>query len=250
MIRILKHLAAVLLLVSVSSASEPAANLKWFDGEGCFHYGDPLQYLNSVLSGNQKDDVLLDAMRTVFPGIQQISIEQLSALSEKLASNHSAAAIYYPDKKIIKKLHKEMISEFDKNKLLPPGSIVIEGFGVKVQGPIQLFKGSSRNVMIAIPADPKIIEELTDIWKDISPEADRIFDAVLKKKPWKTCASVKIPDPMGRAIFDGLTPGNWLIWVNQFNMLTYLYRVNVETGRETNLQLRRVFAYHKLQMTK
>jgi len=117
----------------------------------------------------------------------------------------------------------------------------VVGLGVQKQGPTNFLAGSDVNSVTLIPYDPQLAANIPSP----SPEAVKAVESLIetaRTKSWKKYAVTKTLDLRGFAEIDNLVPGAWLVWINQFNMLTFLYRVQIEAGENAVLKATHPYA--------
>jgi hypothetical protein len=234
-------LVMICLLVSGVQAVENVA-VRWFDAEGVFHVGDPLPYINDVLTGNIPADNLAGIFKSLSGDEPVFPASRLEALSWQLLSSGEVFTVCVPGSKEIKKSRKHCKKIFKKGlKTESRGTLSVVGLGVQKQGSTSYLAGSDVNTVTLIPYDPLLVSHIPIP----SPSAVKTVESLLdtaRSKTWKKFAITKTLDLRGHAELDKLVPGSWLVWINQFNMLTYLYRVQINEGENTVLKATQPFA--------
>ena len=217
---------------------------RWFASDGAYFYGSPLQYINDVLQEKTIDPQVRKMVRDYFPSGVEFPLSQMPGLIQELDKKGENFRIFLPEKKSLKKARKKFEKMFKKNfKAGAMGNLKIQGFGIKTEGKVNLLQGSSLNLAIIIPADPEIIASLPQPSPTTISEITDNMIRLAQKGKWKKYSRVTALSPLGTLQIENLPAGDWLIWINQYNILTYLYFAQVEPGTTAKVQLKRNFAF-------
>ncbi len=212
------------------SPSPVVVKMQWFDGSGAFHYDDPIVYINKVLAGEIKDAEISAALKEIKPEIEKVTVSDLQKIADVLQKRQSIAAIFLPGESNLSTDHDTLLKSFQEKAAQNMFCILrLQGYGMEMKGPIGQLGGSSTNLVLAVPADPLLIPQLTNEWEGNVRKVELLLTNAAQSEPWSRFASRAIMDSSGSTMLMNMLPGTWLVYVNQYGILTYLYRIIVRT---------------------
>ncbi|MBN1551700.1 hypothetical protein JW979_09530 [bacterium] len=243
---------SLFLIVScVGFATSQEDNFVWFDVEGLYHQGSPLEYLSTIQSGVIEDPVVKHYLSNFNFVKEGFTSNQLYSFAEALLIAKTSFSIYPMAKDKIDFMHRMLQQQFNAQKNNPKRrSLMIKGYGIKADGPINLLGTSMTNHVIAVPADPEIVRDIWSLPEITVSAVDEIFVKAASKRPWKELASQAEMTVIGRTEVKNLVPGPWFIWVNQYDMLSYLYRIYIDPENTAEITLTKHFALQTIRTKK
>ncbi len=217
----------------------------WFDGDGAFHSESPLDYMNKVNEGKINDQVIREAIKKAFPESTVLTLDQVRKIALNINAAKVNAAFYF--KPLAGNPSVRNLLETNQ-KTGKTGFIKLAGYGLDTQGGIQKLGGSTVNIAAIFPADPLFLDILNTEGKIDQDKIQTAVEFANVDPFWSAFSSRTAVDLMGVAYFDRLVPGPYLIWVNQCNILRYLYRVEVEPEKKLEVKLVKTLALRFLSI--
>jgi len=255
---ILKSIGILLVIFSMTSLIQSvnaenqvmtSTDEPWFDGSGAFHYSSPVKYINQVISGSVKDQFFENTVKTLFPDAKELTEEYLVQLSAHLFESHSAAAFYHSRSQMeIDGQRAIFLKRFKENaKSDARGTLKLQGYGLTTRGPSEKLSGSNTNIVIAYPADPALIAQFTRCFSNRIPDVEKLILNAVSNGPAKEFSKQSKVDLIGRLEIEDMVPGWYLVWVNQYSILKYLYRIEVKPDQIVELQLKTPFELSRIE---
>jgi len=232
-------LAMILLLApSVIFAGDAPEIVVWFDGSGAFRNDSLVDYMNKLLTGSNKDPSILEVIKLKFPDATKLTEDQVDSIRKAINTKNTTAAFYgltdtpsQGEESTFKTHFKAKLSNSKRSGLK------LQGFGIDKHGGIQKYGGSSDNYIFLIPADPDLISQMIKSGMGNNNQIKVSIKAITEDKFWGEYTSKGTMDLIGKAVFENLVPGPYLVYVNQFDILTYLYRVVISKDQTVTLFL-------------
>lgn len=218
--------------------------IRWFDSSGAFHLGSPEKYCDLVRNGNLEDPVIKSMIEAGFPENPIWDTQTHEQFKLRFESAEGEGYVLLPDKKSIKKESKAFKKAFNERAAKTErGEILLQGFAVQNQAPKQM-NIDIHEIVVAVPADPALIAEITQDRNEKGiPIVESLITNAALSRSWASYANRTQIDAGGRGLLQNLVPGPWLIWVNQHGVLTYLYRIEVQSGKSITVNLGSVFSF-------
>jgi hypothetical protein len=216
--------------------------LVWFDGFGAYHYDDPVDYFNKVLSGELKDPEAQMLLSTFCKDIQKVSSKDVLKIAAELDPLKHTLAIYYPDKKLTEK-HRTIIVDHFGDKSSITAAINIKSFAFQIQGPVSQVKGANDiNLLLAVPADPEVMKRATNLIVDDDLSLQKELLVAAKSPDWSQHAQISKIGEGGISYLLNLSPGPWIIYMNQRNLIIQCYRFIVKSDTQNDLIAEKISA--------
>ncbi len=242
----MKSLIWILCLTGVAfgASPSPAPDVRWFDSTGAFHFGSPDGYFQRVKDGLQVDPLIQSMIDEGLPGEAGWTPAALNEFKKRLESAEGRGYVFLPDAKRQKRDSKAFLKAFKKQAENPQyGTIVVKGYPAQNQAAVMLGTDNHEVVFLA-PADPALLANI-DLKLDPNgvPAVEGFIQEMAESKEWGSYVFRTRLDAGGRAVFPNLIPGPWLIWSNQYGILTYLYRVDLKPGETVTVELATNFLF-------
>lgn len=229
----------ILFIVMTSVAASTAAaestageglRIVWFDGKGCYHFDDPLPYLNAVLSGKLSDPEIATAIASVCRDRKNVTPDDLQGIAAALDPLKHTAAFYLSIESITASASK-LIHDHFAAPAPAPASITIKSFGFTVQGDVSKFSGTDEsNLLLAIPADPAVLVKATTESINNELQLETLLLRAADSDAWQTIARKTNIGAGGVSMLMNLKPGPWVFYMNQKDLITQCYRVIIPAG--------------------
>lgn len=226
-------------LAAVKAVAGNGQSIVWFDGEGSYHFEDPLPYLNDVLSGKIIDPEIAAAIASVCRDRKNVTQDDIVGIAGALDPlKHTAA--FYPSVESITGSSKVLLDHF-RAPAAAMGSITIRSFGFMAQGPVSQLSGTNRsNLLLAIPADPAVLVKATTEIINDKLQLETVLLKAADSDAWNTMAQKLGIGIGGVSMLRNLKPGPWIFYMNQNDLVTQCYRVIISGGSTKELVLEKV----------
>ncbi len=230
--------------VAFGASPSPAPDLRWFDSTGAFHFGSPDGYFQRVKDGIQVDPLIRSMIDEGFPGDSGWTPEAIGEFKKRLESPEGRGYVMLQQAKETKRDSRAFLKAFRKRAENPQyGTIIVKGYPVQNQA-ASMLGTDNHEVLFLTPADPALLARI-DLSLDSSgvPTVENLIQDMAASKEWGTYVYRTRLDAGGRAVLPNLIPGPWLIWSNQYGILTYLYRVDLKPGETATVELTSNFMF-------
>ena len=119
-----------------------------------------------------------------------------------------------------------------------------------MRGPVLKSGMLHKNVYWLVPADPQIIGQFPSRAANSAAIVEHLLTKGMLRWAWKKLSRISPMDLLGKTAVGNISPGSYILWVNEFTMITYLYKVNIQSGETTVVHIDNPFFLTPLKFGK